>query len=99
MNALGVVVLVATTATTGIGKPHTGKFWMRHHAAIEGPAPPGGPMIAGAGAGGPGCAGPGCAGGGGGAGAGGAGGAGGRKFPNTRSQVYFVDPPGMKVGW
>ena len=23
----------------------------------------------------------------------------GRRFPNTRSQVYFVEPTGMKIGW
>jgi hypothetical protein len=23
----------------------------------------------------------------------------GRRFPNVRSQVFFVDPPGMKIGW
>lgn len=24
---------------------------------------------------------------------------GGRQFANTKSQVYFVDPPGMRIGW
>ncbi len=25
--------------------------------------------------------------------------AGGRRFPNVRSQIFFVDPPGMRIGW
>ena len=27
------------------------------------------------------------------------GGTGGRRFVNTRSQVYFLDPDGMNIGW
>ena len=23
----------------------------------------------------------------------------GRRFPNVRSQIYFLDPDGMKIGW
>src|SRR5450759_3609142 len=31
---------------------------------------------------------------------GGAGGpAGGRRFPNVKSQIYFLDPNGMNIGW
>ena len=29
----------------------------------------------------------------------GAGAASGRRFPNVRSQIYFLDPDGMKIGW
>jgi hypothetical protein len=94
MNTIGVVLLAAASATSGVfdnlGKPHVGgKKFLRHHAVMHGAAPPGG-MIDGAamGAGGP----------------GGAGGAAlganeGRRFPNTRSQIFFVDPPGMQIGW
>jgi hypothetical protein len=32
-------------------------------------------------------------------GAGGGGGPGGRRFANTKSQVYFLDPDGMRIGW
>lgn len=102
MNTMGVILLAAATATSGIGKPHVAKRFLRHHAVADGPAPPGGPMnaaalmpggVAGVGAGG-GFGGPG----------GGPGGPGGgfganRRFPNTRSQLFFVDPAGMKIGW
>jgi hypothetical protein len=103
MNTIGVLLLAAATATGQLGGAHAGgKHWLRRHVVANGPAPPGG-MIGGGGAGmgcsfgHPGCSGgQGCPGGG-----GGAGGAGqpGRRFPNVRSQVYFVDPPGMKIGW
>ena len=47
-----------------------------------------------------GCAGgPTCPGGGGGMGGPGGGAASGRRFPNVRSQIYFLDPDGMKIGW
>lgn len=116
MNAIGVLLLAAATATSGIGKPHAGGLRLfRHHAVMNGPPPAGG-MIGGPGMaapggcafGHPGCAGgptcPGAAGmgamgpGGPGAGAMGPGG-GARRFPNVRSQIFFVDPPGMKIGW
>jgi hypothetical protein len=78
MNTIGVLLLAAATATTGIGSPHSGKHWLRRHVVAEGPAP--GPAL------------------------GMPGGAGmaaqpGRRFATTRSQIYFVDPTGMKVGW
>lgn len=114
MNTLGMLLLAAATATSdgwGYSKPFvSGHKLFRHHAVMNGPVPPGG-MVGGPGAGSPGCqfGHPGCAGGAtcpgggpmggpGGPGAGGPG-AGGRRFPNVRSQLFFVDPPGMKIGW
>ena len=92
MNAIGVLLLAAATATSSdeLGKPHVGmKRLFRPHAVMHGPPPPGGPvdMSAMNGPGGPG-------------GPGGVAGANaGRRFPNVRSQIFFVDPPGMQVGW
>ena len=83
MNTLGVMLLAAATATSGIGisKPYVGgKRALRHHVVAEGPAPAGGPIQM-AGPGGP------------------DGGQPGRRFPNTRSQVSFLDPAGMKISW
>jgi hypothetical protein len=102
MNTVGILLLAAATATTGIGKPHVGgKKFLRPHAVLHGPPPPGGPidmaaMTAGASAMDPNCP-PGMAGAG---GAGlGAGAAGARRFPNVRSQLFFVEPSGMQIGW
>jgi hypothetical protein len=87
MNTIGVLLLAAATATSGIGKPHVGgKRFLRHHAAIHG-APPASGMID-----------PNLGGGDGGAG-GALGATGARRFPNVRSQIFFVDPPGMQIGW
>jgi hypothetical protein len=93
MNTIGVLLLAAATATGGLGKPWTGKSWLRHGVVAEGAAP-----------GSPGCmyGHPGCQGGASCPGANGMAPGGaqpGRRFPNTRSQIYFVDPAGMKVGW
>jgi hypothetical protein len=113
MNTIGVLLLAAATVGDGWGyaAPDVGiKRLFRHHVVTTGAAPPGG-MIGGAGGGTSGCAfgHPGCAGGptcpgaGGGAGGGGAGGYGfgatNRRFPNTQSQIFFLDPNGMKIGW
>jgi hypothetical protein len=105
MNTIGVLLLAAAAAGDGFGydKPYVGfKKLLRHHVVTTG-APPAGGMIGGAAAG---CSfgHPGCAGGatcpGGGGGPGGAGGAAsGRRFPNVRSQIFFLDPNGMKIGW
>lgn len=84
MNTMGVILLAAATATSGIGKPHVAKRIFRHHAVANGPAPPGGPINAAAMAAGDGAA---------------SGFGGNRRFPNTRSQLFFVDPAGMKIGW
>jgi hypothetical protein len=81
-----VLLLAAATATSSdeLGKPHVGfKQLFRPHAVMHGPPPPGGPVDAAAMGG-----------------AGGMAGANsGRRFPNVRSQIFFVDPPGMQVGW
>jgi hypothetical protein len=93
MNTIGVILLAAATATSGVGgKPHVFKKAFRHHAVQHGAPPASGPISAASmGVGGP----------GGMAGMGGAGGGFGenRRFPNVRSQVFFVDPPGMLIGW
>ncbi|MGO9600329.1 MAG: hypothetical protein ACLP7Q_20280 [Isosphaeraceae bacterium] len=88
MHTIGVVLLAAATAGDGFGysKPDVGfKKLLRPHAVVsDGAPPPGGPQYTAATmAGGP-----------------GAGmGPGGRRFVNTKSQVYFLDPDGMNVGW
>ncbi len=88
MHTIGVLLLAAATAGDGFGYSDPGvglKKWLRPHAVVSEPAPPGGPPINAATMGG---------------GPGGAGmGAGGRRFVNTKSQVYFLDPDGMNVGW
>ena len=104
LNAMGVLLLAASAAAGQLGGAHVGgKKFLRSHLVVDGPPPPGGPIGAGGGApGDPNCP-PGMGGGPGGAGMGGAGMGGpgmrGRRFPNVRSQVYFVEPPGMKIGW
>lgn len=108
MNTLAVLLLAGTTAAGGIfGKPHvSGKRFLRPHVVMNGPAPPGGPInMSGSGGGGGSLGGSaGMMGGMGGlGGVPGLGGPGaalrGRRFPNTRSQIYFVEPTGMKIGW
>ena len=110
-----LLLAAATTGDGfGYTKPDVGgKRFLRHHAVVSGAPPAGGMMGMGApggagmgcGFGHAGCAGgPSCPGGGGGGGGGmggpGAGGAAsGRRFPNVRSQIYFLDPDGMKIGW
>lgn len=82
MNTIGVLLLAAATATSGIGKPHVGaKRWLRPHATMHGAPPATGMVDMG-----------GMAGAGLGADAG-------RRFPNVRSQIYFVEPAGMMIGW
>ena len=85
MNTIGVLLLAAATSTGGLfGKPHVGgKKLLKAHVVQSGPAPAEG-MIQ-----------PPPATGAGGPGAGQAG----RRFPNVRSQVFFVEPNGMKIGW
>ena len=95
MTSLGMILLVASTATGFDGKAHAGGLhFFRHAAVADGPAPPGGPMMPGMGGpGGPG--GPGM----------GAPPGGGRRFANVRSQVVFFGPGGpggtgdLKIGW
>jgi hypothetical protein len=111
MNMIGMLLLVATTATSQFGQFGAadvgGKRLHRHHLVKHGPPPPGGMIGAGGinAAGGclfghAGCAGgAACPGGAGGAGGAGMPGTTGRRFPNVRSQLFFVDPTGMKIGW
>ena len=88
MQTIGVLLLAAATAGDGFGYSEPGvglKKWLRPHAVVSDGAPPGGPQYTAATMGG---------------GPGGAGmGAGGRRFVNTKSQIYFLDPDGMNVGW
>ena len=88
MQTIGVLLLAAATAGDGFGYESPGvglKKWLRPHAVVSGGAPPGGPQYTAATMGG---------------GPGGAGmGAAGRRFVNTKSQVYFLDPDGMNIGW
>jgi hypothetical protein len=97
MHTIGVLLLAAATAGDGFGydKPGVGfKKLLRPHVVMSGPAPPGGPIA-------PGLGGPGGPGGPGGHGGPGVPGGipGGRRFPNVKSQIYFLDPDGMKIGW
>ncbi|QEH32783.1 hypothetical protein OJF2_12640 [Aquisphaera giovannonii] len=89
MQTIGVLLLAAATAGDGFGydKPGVGlKKWLRPHAVVSQNGPPGPPPYTAAtmNAGGPGAADM---------------GANGRRFVNTRSQVYFLDPDGMNIGW
>ena len=88
MHTIGVLLLAAATAGDGFGYDSPGvglKKWLRPHAVVSEGAPPGGPQYTAATVGG---------------GPGGAGmGAGGRRFVNTKSQIYFLDPDGMNIGW
>lgn len=90
MQTIGVLLLAAATAGDGFGysKPGVGfKKWLRPHAVVSShDMPPGGPQYTAATMGG---------------GPGGMemGGPAGRRFVNTKSQVYFLDPDHMKIGW
>ncbi|MFO0892604.1 MAG: hypothetical protein U0790_26110 [Isosphaeraceae bacterium] len=91
MHTIGVLLLAAATAGDGFGYSKPGvhfKKWLRPHAVVsDGAPPPGGPQYTAATMGG----GPG--------GMGMDGGAGGRRFVNTKSQIYFLDPDGMNIAW
>jgi len=109
MNTISVLLLAAATAAgqNPWGGAHVGGMKLfRRHVVQSGPPPAGGMIAPGAGCqfghqgcqGGPSC--PGAAGlAGGPGGMAGMAGQPGRRFPNVRSQIYFVDPPGMKIGW
>lgn len=89
MQAFGVLLLAAATAGDGFGyaKPGVGlKKWLRPHAVVSAGAP-GPPMYSAGHMGGPG--GPG----------GPMGATPGRRFVSTRSQVFFLGPDGMQIGW
>lgn len=86
MQAIGVLLLAAATAGDGFGYANPGvglKKWLRPHAVVNAPAP-GPPMYTAASVGGAG---------------GPMGAAPGRRFVTTRSQIYFLDPDGMQIGW
>jgi hypothetical protein len=90
MQTLALLLVAAATTGDGYSKPYAGGLKLfRHQAVMEGAPPPGGPI--------------GPAGAGGAAGAAGMGGgmAGqpGRRFPNVRSQIIFLDPKDMKIAW
>ncbi len=90
MQTLALLLVAAATTGDGYSKPYAGGLKLfRHDAVMEGAPPPGGPI--------------GPAGAGGAAGAAGMGGgmAGqpGRRFPNVRSQIIFLDPKDMKIAW
>lgn len=88
MKMLGVLMLAATTASGGLfdgfGKPHALKAMFRPHVVQHGPPPAGGPMMAPPVD--PGVAGAGFA-------------NTNRRFQATSSQVFFVDPTDMEIGW
>ncbi|MDR3621455.1 MAG: hypothetical protein P4L85_19045 [Paludisphaera borealis] len=89
MHTIGMLLLAAATAGDGFGydKPGVGlKKWLRPHVvSTSHTPPPGGPQFTAATMGG---------------GPGGAGGAAaGRRFVNTRSQIYFLDPDKMNISW
>ncbi|HEY2154619.1 MAG TPA: hypothetical protein VGH33_03250 [Isosphaeraceae bacterium] len=89
MQTLALLLVAAATTGDGYSKPYAGGLKLfRHQAVMEGAPPPGGP-IGPAGAGAPGAAGMG----------GGMAGQPGRRFPNVRSQVIFLDPKDMKIAW
>jgi hypothetical protein len=86
MQAFGVLLLAAATAGDGFGYAEPGvrfKKWLRPHAVVSADAP-GPPTVTAETMGAMG---------------GPTGAAPGRRFVNTRSQVYFLDPDGMQVGW
>src|SRR5947208_10662538 len=87
MQTIGVLLLAAATAGDGFGYGDPGvglKKWLRPHVVQGGPPPPGGPQYTAATMGG---------------GPGGPQMGGGRRFVNTKSQIYFLDPDGMNIGW
>jgi len=87
MNTIGVLLLAAATAGDGFGygSPGVGlKRLLRPHAVQHGAAPPGGMIDSAAMAG---------------AGGGAQGATSNRRFPNVRSQIFFLDPNGMHIGW
>jgi len=88
MQTIGVLLLAAAATGDGFGydKPGVGlKKWLRPHVvASSHTPPPGGPQYNAATMAGPGA---------------GAGAAAGRRFVNTKSQVYFLDPDKMNISW
>ena len=85
MNTIGVLLLAAAAAGDGFGyaEPNVGLKKLWRHGVVSHGPPPPGGMIPPNVGGGPGADGA----------------MGGRRFPNTRSQIYFLDPNGMQIGW
>jgi hypothetical protein len=82
MQTLALLLVAAATTGDGYAKPGVGGLKLfRHHAVVEGPAPPGGPIVTPPG------------------GATGLGAQAGRRFPNVKSQISFLDPKDMKIAW
>ncbi len=88
MHTIGLLLLAAATAGDGFGYSDPGvrlKKWLRPHVVVsDSNIPPGGPPYTAATLG---------------AGAGAANMGAGRRFANTKSQIYFLDPDGMNIGW
>lgn len=89
MQTIGVLLLAAAATGDGFGYGDAGvglKKWLRPHVVQSSHTPPpGGPQFnAATMGGGPGGAGPAAA---------------GRRFVNTKSQVYFLDPDKMNISW
>jgi hypothetical protein len=88
MQAFGMLLLAAATTGDGFGYANADvghKKWLRHHLVTSADAPGAPPYSAASLAGA--------------AGGGLGGAAGGRRFMSTKSQIYFLDPPGMQIGW
>lgn len=89
MQTIGMLLLAAAATGDGFGYGDAGvglKKWLRPHVvASSHTPPPGGPQYTAATMGG----GPGA----------GVDGASGRRFVNTKSQVYFLDPDRMNISW
>ncbi|MHB1557344.1 MAG: hypothetical protein ACYC61_07680, partial [Isosphaeraceae bacterium] len=86
MHAFGILLLAASATGDGFGYSDPGvrlKKWLRPHAVVSADAP-GPPTYTAQGMGGQG---------------GPMGAAPGRRFVSTRSQIYFLDPDGMQIGW
>ncbi len=83
MQTLALLLVAAATTGDGYSKPYAGGLKLFRHDAVMEGAPPPGGPIGPAGAGGA----PGMA------------GQPGRRFPNVRSQIIFLDPKDMKIAW
>lgn len=86
MHAIGMLLLAASATGDGFGYSEPGvglKKWLRPHAVVSAGAP-GPPTYTANGMGGQ---------------HGPMGAAPGRRFVSTRSQIYFLDPDGMQIGW
>ena len=86
MQAIGVLLLAAATAGDGFGYTAPGvglKKWLRPHVVATSDVTAAPPYTAASLGAGPGGGGP----------------ASGRRFVSTKSQIYFLDPDKMQIGW